>query len=61
MSDHELVARAQGGDQAAFGQLVDEHRGAVFRAAMAVLGSPSEADEAAQDAFVAAYHALRTF
>jgi len=61
VSDHELVARAQGGDHAAFGQLVDEHRGAVFRAAMAVLGSPSEADEAAQDAFVAAYRQLGSF
>ena len=61
MSDHELVARAQGGDEAAFGQLVEEHRGAVFRAAMAVLGSEAEADEAAQDAFVAAYNQLGTF
>jgi RNA polymerase sigma factor (sigma-70 family) len=61
VSDHELVARAQGGDEAAFGQLVDEHRGAVFRAAMAVLGSASEADEAAQDAFVAAYRNLGSF
>jgi RNA polymerase sigma-70 factor, ECF subfamily len=61
VSDLELVARAQGGDEAAFGRLVDQHRGAVFRAAMAVLGSESEADEAAQDAFVAAYHALGSF
>ena len=61
MSDHELVARARDGDEGAFGQLVDQYRGAVFRAAMAVLGSASEAEEAAQDAFVAAHRRLSLF
>jgi RNA polymerase sigma-70 factor (ECF subfamily) len=61
VNELELVARARRGDAAAFGQLVDEHRGAVFRAAMAVLGSAPEAEEAAQDAFLAAFRKLDTF
>lgn len=61
MSDAELVARARAGDRAAFGELVDRHRAAVFRAAMAALGSAEDAAEAAQDAFVRAYFRLDRF
>src|SRR5258708_5497524 len=45
VSDVDLVTRAQRGDSAAFGELVDRHRGAVYRAARAALGSQDEADE----------------
>ena len=55
MSDAELVARARAGDASAFGELVDRHRAAVFRAALAALGSRADADDAAQEAFVTAY------
>ena len=61
MSDAELVARARDGDSSAFGELVDRHRTAVYRAALAALGSRSEADDAAQDAFVMAFERLHTF
>lgn len=61
MSDAELVARARDGDSSAFGELVDRHRTAVFRAALAALGSRSDADDAAQDAFVMAFERLHTF
>ncbi|HEX6738204.1 MAG TPA: RNA polymerase sigma factor, partial [Vicinamibacteria bacterium] len=37
MSDAELVERARQGDAAAFGHLVERHRGSVYRAALAAL------------------------
>ncbi|MGE5245854.1 MAG: RNA polymerase sigma factor [Betaproteobacteria bacterium] len=61
VSDDELVARARRGDQAAFGELVDRHRAAVYRAALAALGSHADADDAAQEAFVAAFSRLDRF
>jgi RNA polymerase sigma-70 factor (ECF subfamily) len=61
VSDQDLVRRAQAGDSDAFGELVDRNRRAVFRAALAVLGSSAEADDVAQDAFVMAYRKLATF
>jgi len=59
--DLELVRRAQAGDVAAFGELVERNRRAVFRAALAAVGSPTEADDVAQDAFVTAFQKLQGF
>lgn len=61
MTDAELVERAQGGDSAAFGVLVERHRSAVYRAALAVLGSTADAEDVAQEALVAAYQKLGGF
>ena len=61
MSDVELVARARQGDAGAFGELVDRHRVAVYRAALAALGSHADAEDAAQDAFVIAWQRLASF
>jgi len=57
----ELVDRARQGDTEAFGDLVDRHRHAVYRAALAALRSPEEAEDVAQEAFVTAYQKLDTF
>ena len=59
--DLALVRRAQGGDVEAFGELVERHRRAVFRAALAAVRSAAEADEVAQDAFVTAFQKLEGF
>jgi RNA polymerase sigma-70 factor, ECF subfamily len=59
--DLDLVRQAQAGDADAFGELVERNRQAVFRAALAALGSPAEADDVAQDAFVLAYRKIGTF
>ena len=56
-----LVQQARTGDAAAFGRLVALHERAVFRAAMAALGSHADAEDAAQDAFVMAWRRLSTF
>jgi RNA polymerase sigma-70 factor (ECF subfamily) len=61
VSDVELVTRARQGDSAAFGELVDRHRNAVYRAALAALGSHADAEDAAQDAFLLAYRRLDSF
>src|SRR5437773_2925834 len=53
--------RAREGDHTAFGALVDRHRAAVHRAAMAALGAHADAEDAAQDAFVLAWRRLDTF
>lgn len=59
--DLELVRRAQAGDVDAFGDLVERNRRAVFRAALAAVGSADEADDVAQEAFVTAFQKLSGF
>jgi RNA polymerase sigma-70 factor (ECF subfamily) len=56
-----LVADARTGSQVAFGELVTMHQRAVFRTAMAALGSREDAEDAAQEAFVVAWRKLRGF
>lgn len=60
-ADRELVRLARAGDTAAFGDLFDRNHRAVFRAALAALGSAAEADDVTQEAFVTAYQKLDTF
>ena len=59
--DLALVRMAQAGDVEAFGDLVERHRRSVFRAALAGTGSPADAEDVAQEAFVAAFQKLATF
>jgi RNA polymerase sigma-70 factor (ECF subfamily) len=61
VTDAELVEQARRGDASAFGVLVDRHRHAVYRAALAAVGNAAEAEDVAQEAFVAAYRRLQTF
>ena len=61
VTDLDLVRLAQAGDVEAFGELVERNRRAVFRAALAAVGSPAEADDVAQEAFVTAYRKLGSF
>lgn len=53
-----LVALARTGDRAAFGQLIETHLTAARRVALAAVGQPSDADEAVQEASVAAWKRL---
>ena len=61
VTDLDLVRLAQAGDTDAFGELVERNRRAVFRAALAALGSPTEADDVVQEAFVTAWRKLGGF
>ena len=58
VDDAELAVRAAAGDGEAFGALVDRHAPAVRRAALALLGSEHDADDAAQDGLLAAWRAM---
>lgn len=53
-SDAALVARARGGDGAAFESLVRRHLRAAYAVALAQLGEEADAQDAVQDAFVTA-------
>lgn len=57
----DLIAAAQAGDRHAFGQLVERYQERLFAAMLGLIGSPDEAEEAAQDAFVRAFVKLHTF
>ena len=59
--DAELVLRAQGGDRAAFGDLVVRHQDRVFTMLVGVVGCHEEARDAAQEAFVQAWRKLSLF
>ena len=61
VTDLELVRLAQAGDAGAFGELVERNRRAVFRAALAAVGSAAEADDVTQEAFVTAWRKLSGF
>lgn len=59
--DRALAARALGGDQAAYGALMQRHRDAVFRLARGHVGDHDEALDITQESFVAAFAALARY
>ena len=61
VDDERLVERAREGSTAAFGELVERHQQAAYRAAVAILGRHADAEDAVQDAFVTAYSRLGEF
>jgi RNA polymerase sigma-70 factor (ECF subfamily) len=61
VTDSELVERARAGDAAAFGELMTRHVHAVYRTALAALGSAADADDVTQESFVRAHRQLTTF
>jgi RNA polymerase sigma-70 factor (ECF subfamily) len=61
VTDLELVERAQRGDSDAFGILVERHHRAALRAAVAALGAADDADDAVQEAWIAARDRLAGF
>ena len=60
-SDGEAIARALAGESEAFGELVARYDRAVYHFAYRMLHDTSEAEDAAQEAFLRAYRSLRTF
>jgi RNA polymerase sigma-70 factor (ECF subfamily) len=59
--DTELVERVRAGNTAAFGELVERHRGAVYRAALTALGNAADAEDVAQEALVLAFRRIGQF
>ncbi len=61
MTDEERVQRAREGDSTAFDEIVERHKGAVFRAALAALRNREDAEDVTQETFITAYRKLDTF
>jgi RNA polymerase sigma-70 factor (ECF subfamily) len=59
--DGPLVKRAQKGDRWAFEQLVERHQHRLFTLAARLLGSPDDAADAVQEAFIRAWLGLSSF
>jgi len=59
--DEEIVRRVLAGDKRAYGELVERHKDKAMTLAFRMLKNREEAEEALQDAFVRAFHALPRF
>jgi RNA polymerase sigma-70 factor (ECF subfamily) len=59
--DLELVRRIKAGEKDLYSQLVMKYHGRIYTVVSRILASPEDAEEATQDAFVAAYRKIDTF
>jgi RNA polymerase sigma-70 factor, ECF subfamily len=59
--DTTLVAAANGGDEAAFEQLVRAHAGAVYAHAIRFFGDAQAAEDVVQEVFIKVYRSLESF
>ena len=60
-NDDELIARIQGGEKEAYGELVRQYMQPAYYSALALVGSHDEAMDCSQAAFIRAYGAIRRF
>ena len=60
-SDADLAAAAAAGDERAYSTLVTRHKNGLYRLLRRYLGNDDEAYEAVQEAFIAAWSALRRY
>jgi RNA polymerase sigma-70 factor (ECF subfamily) len=58
MSDRAMVDAVLGGDRESFRVIVEQYQGPVYRACLRILGTSADAEDAAQEAFVAAFRSL---
>ena len=60
-ADAELVAQLQQGSEAAFRTLVERYQNRIYRTVLALLRSPEEAEDVAQEVFVEVYQTIGRF
>jgi RNA polymerase sigma-70 factor (ECF subfamily) len=60
-ADAELVRRAQDGDYAAFTRLVEKYQGRIYSLALRITGTPADAEEVTQGAFLSVVENLSGF
>lgn len=60
-SDQELIQHCLSGQTEAFGLLVERYQHRLYHALLHVLGSPADAQDVAQDAFVQAFGKLKSY
>jgi RNA polymerase sigma-70 factor (ECF subfamily) len=61
MSDGEIIARVRGGDTGAFADLVRRHQDRVYGMALRATGKPEDAEDLAQEVFLAVFRGLEGF
>lgn len=61
LEENRLLDRILDGEQEAYAPLVDKYKSYAFTIALKILNNRPEAEEAAQDAFIKAFHYLKTF
>ena len=59
--DHLIINRILGGEQSMYAELVNKYKSYAYTIAMKILQNRPEAEEAAQDSFIKAYHHLSSF
>ena len=57
-TESQLIAEAKAGNKEAFSELVEKYQRPVFSVCYRMLGTPTAAEDAAQEAFIRAYQAL---
>ncbi len=60
-AEQELVERCRAGDEAAFEELYHQHASRVFNLARRMTGSPEQAEDLLQEAFLQAYRKIGAF
>lgn len=61
MSDAQLIARAQSGDEQAFATLFDQHKRRVYSLCLRMTGDMAEAEDLSQEAFLQLFRKIATF
>jgi RNA polymerase sigma-70 factor (ECF subfamily) len=61
MNEEQLIQAAQKGDLDAFNRLVVSYQGLAYNLAFRLLSDPAAAEDATQDAFIAAYRNMRRY
>lgn len=61
MTEQELIAKAKAGDTDAFAQLVEQNQNRIYSLALRMVGSPEDAADLAQEAFLSAWRGLEKF
>lgn len=56
-----LVKKAQDGDLRSFEQLIEQYQAKIFNIALGIMGSPHDAEDAAQNAVIKIYRAIGDF
>ena len=59
--ENDLIDRTLAGNEDAYAELVDHYKSYAFTIALKILNNRPEAEEAAQDAFIKAFHYLKGF
>lgn len=57
----QTIEKVRRGDADAFGYLVEKHQKLVYNLALKMLGSPEDAEDAAQEAFIKAFRSIESF